>query len=179
MAARPVDDGDTVWPTPRNISVIEESTWESSSTTRTRASRRVPLGCAGPAGVTDAVPTGKMSVNVVPWPGEVSTRISPPCRRTIEYVMDRPRPEPASPLVEKNGSKMRCRMLSDMPTPVSATVTRTARPGGGRGAGVSGPAGGGAALGLGVHGVRAQVGQRLGRRRRAALRRVGRVQLQA
>ena len=68
-------------------------------------------------------------MNVVPRPGSLSTRMSPPCRLTIEYAIESPSPEPASPLVEKNGSKMRRRISSDMPTPVSLTVRATVSPG--------------------------------------------------
>jgi hypothetical protein len=52
----------------------------------------------------------------VPAPIALSTRISPP----------RPVPAP-TPLVVKNGSKMRARLSGAMPQPVSVTVIATNR----------------------------------------------------
>ena len=62
----------------------------------------------------------------------LSTAISPPWRFTIEYVIERPSPEPLSPFVEKNGSKIRRWTASGMPMPVSWTVTTAVPPSPGR-----------------------------------------------
>ncbi len=124
-AAAPLADAVTAWPALSMSSVSVARTWGSSSTRRTRAARRAVTGGGGVTEGAGRRRLGKVRVKVVPWPGSLSTRTSPLWRRTIEYDMDSPRPEPASPLVEKNGSKMRRRTASGMPMPVSRTMMAT------------------------------------------------------
>ena len=95
--------------------------------TRTRTDSTSTVG-ARFASAARGRPTGSRIVNVEPAPSTVSTRISPPCRDTMPYTMASPSPVPLGPLVEKKGSKIRLRTDSDMPTPVSATVTSTRSP---------------------------------------------------
>jgi len=68
---------------------------------------------------------GRRRLKELPRPGSLSTRISPLWRWMMEKDTDSPSPVPTSPLVVKNGSKMRLRTCSGMPTPVSATVSTT------------------------------------------------------
>ena len=57
--------------------------------------------------VTCADVAGSAIVNVVPWPGALSTLMRPPHSLTIARTVARPRPVPLpSALVVKNGSKM-------------------------------------------------------------------------
>ena len=48
----------------------------------------------------------------------------PPCFSMICWLTHNPRPVPTAPLVLKNGSNIRRRMLSGTPLPLSAIVTR-------------------------------------------------------
>ena len=63
---------------------------------------------------------GRITVNTVPVPTVLSTRIRPPCSLTIPYETDRPRPAPVG-LVVKNGSKFCPRCSGAIPCPVSVT----------------------------------------------------------
>ena len=67
--------------------------------------------------------------NWVPSPRADCTSTVPPARRTTSATVARPSPVPRpTPLVVKNGSKMRCRTSSGMPGPVSRTVKCTSLP---------------------------------------------------
>ena len=60
-------------------------TWGSLSTRRMRpVPLVVGLGLRGDVSASRSMPIGKVTVKVVPSPGRLSTRISPPCRFTIE-----------------------------------------------------------------------------------------------
>lgn len=67
-----------------------------------------------------------MEKQVPVLPGRVllCTRIEPPKRLTIPFETHKPRPVPCSPLVVKNGSKIRLMMAGAIPTPLSAIKTR-------------------------------------------------------
>src|SRR5690606_29614657 len=70
-------------------------------------------------------PVGRRTVKVVPTPTSDSSRTVPPCCSTTiacTNVSPWPVPRPTS-LVVKNGSKIRCRISSGMPVPVSLTRT--------------------------------------------------------
>ena len=65
-------------------------------------------------------------MNVAPAPSSLTTRIDPPDWLTIPYAVDRPRPVPLPcAFVVKNGSKIRARVASSIPTPVSLTTMAT------------------------------------------------------
>jgi hypothetical protein len=69
-------------------------------------------------------------VNVDPSPSVLSTWISPPSRRAISRLIDRPRPVPPKRrLIEPsacwNASKMRRTLSGGMPIPVSITANAT------------------------------------------------------
>ena len=66
---------------------------------------------------------GRVIWKTVPPPGRGCASSRPPCCRTMEWQIDRPRP--VEFLVEKNGSKMRSRSAAAMPGPRSATSART------------------------------------------------------
>jgi hypothetical protein len=68
------------------------------------------------------VPAGRYTVNVEPLPGVETTSIHPPCSRTMPHVTLSPRPVPSpTSFVVKNGSKIRSRVASSIPVPVSWT----------------------------------------------------------
>ena len=74
--------------------------------------------------------TGRYSVNVEPWPSALDTWISPPSRRAISRLIDRPSPVPPKRrLIEPsacwNASKMRRSLSGGMPMPVSITENAT------------------------------------------------------
>ena len=58
-------------------------------------------------------------MKVLPLPGAISTSIVPPWRFTIPHATDSPRPVRCGPLVVKNGAKIRSRVRSDIPWPLS------------------------------------------------------------
>ena len=58
---------------------------------------------------------------VVPLPTSLSTSIRPLCFSIMPHATASPRPVPLAPLVEKNGSKIFCRLAAEMPHPVSLT----------------------------------------------------------
>ena len=65
-------------------------------------------------------------MNVLPLPGELTRRISPPSRRAISRLIARPRPVPpylrlVLPSACWNASKMICCLSGGMPMPVSVT----------------------------------------------------------
>ena len=69
---------------------------------------------------------GTYRVNVLPCPGTLSTRISPPSRRAISRLMDRPSPVPpyfrlVVPSACWNASKMSYCFSFGIPIPVSLT----------------------------------------------------------
>src|SRR5213596_3763646 len=100
----------------------------SSSTTRQR-SETSPGGAGGAGSVAGAASSqagAKVSRKVVPRLSSLSTVIRAPCRSRMAYVMESPSPVPCGPLVVKNGSKIRSRIVGEMPTPVWPTVTTTA-----------------------------------------------------
>ena len=62
--------------------------------------------------------------NVRALPGSLSTWMWPPLCLTMPYTVARPSPVPLpGSLVVKNGSKMRARVASSMPVPVSVTAS--------------------------------------------------------
>src|SRR5207302_4782139 len=64
---------------------------------------------------------GSRTVNRLPLPGSLATSIVPPCAWTIPRLTERPSPVPfTAGFVVKNGSKIRARLASGMPVPVSA-----------------------------------------------------------
>src|SRR5688500_5184102 len=70
---------------------------------------------------------GRNSVNVLPLPSVLSTRISPPSRRAISRLMESPSPVPpylrlVVPSACWNASKIRRCFSFGIPTPVSATA---------------------------------------------------------
>src|SRR5262245_54964490 len=77
-------------------------------------------GSNGPAAVTGGPSTGRRRVNRDPLPGSLCTSIVPPWASTILRVVGSPNPLPSA-RVEKNGSKIRARTASVIPTPVSVT----------------------------------------------------------
>ena len=56
--------------------------------------------------------------------GSLDTLIAPPCPRTMPMTAENPSPLPVN-FVVKNGSKMRARVASSMPHPVSVTSMLT------------------------------------------------------
>ncbi len=60
---------------------------------------------------------GSTTVKVVPCPGWLSTRMSPPCCRTIWRLIERPSPVPLPLPVRKNGVKRRGRSCGERPGP--------------------------------------------------------------
>ena len=63
---------------------------------------------------------------MVPSPTTLRTEIVPECAARMSRTIARPRPLPFfSPLVVKNGSKMRVRLSAEIPPPVSRKLTRT------------------------------------------------------
>ena len=73
-----------------------------------------------------AARTGITIRNVVPVPTWLSTMMRPPCRSTMPWTIDRPRPDPSpTSLVVKNGSKIFGITSGGMPGPSSATVIST------------------------------------------------------
>ena len=69
---------------------------------------------------------GMRSVKVDPSPGTDRTVREPPISSEMRLEMGRPRPVPvARSLVVKKGSKMRARVASSMPRPVSVTRSAT------------------------------------------------------
>ena len=65
-------------------------------------------------------------MNVVPCPGSLYTQMSPQDCFTMPCTVASPSPVPCPcSFVVKNGSNMRARVSSVIPTPVSATVTTT------------------------------------------------------
>ena len=83
--------------------------------------RMLPVDCA--AGAV----AGNVNRTVVPSPAALMMSMSAPWRWAMPYTMARPRPEPRSPLVVKNGSRQRRRVASSMPAPVSLTSMNTRR----------------------------------------------------
>ena len=72
-----------------------------------------------------ATERGKSTSKRAPRWGWLSTRMCPPACSTMPYTVASPRPVPLpTSLVVKNGSKMRARVASSMPTPSSSTVRR-------------------------------------------------------
>ena len=72
---------------------------------------------------------GRNSVNVLPLPGVLSTRISPPSSRAISRLIERPRPVPPNlrlvvPSACWNASKISCCLSFGMPMPVSLHLER-------------------------------------------------------
>ena len=66
-------------------------------------------------------------MNVLPSPGVLSTRISPPSSRAISRLIERPSPVPpylrlVVPSACWNASKMSCCLSFGMPMPVSLTA---------------------------------------------------------
>ena len=98
----------------------------SSSTIKMRKSLRWDFvssffsfsGCSGFCVV------GSSTINVVPRPGRLCTRIFPRWALIMLYTKLKPRPVPRSPLVVKKGSKMRGKMCSGIPCPVSEMYSR-------------------------------------------------------
>src|SRR5207302_3355038 len=74
-------------------------------------------------GVVHQAAPGSMTVKVVPLPGSLSTRMSPPCWRAISRLMVRPSPVPVPPPPRKKGVNRRGRSAGEMPGPRSTTVT--------------------------------------------------------
>src|SRR5262249_27866346 len=61
---------------------------------------------------------GRCTRNVLPFPISDSTSMNPLCSVTMPYATDKPRPvPPPTSFVVKNGSKMRLRCSSEIPTP--------------------------------------------------------------
>src|SRR5690606_25804196 len=95
----------------------------------------------GPGGGIGRFLSGRRKGKHVPWPGADCTSIWPLWLLVMmKYDTDRPRPVPwPISLVVKNGSKVRLRTASGMPTPLSSTwisahgglsrVRRVMRPG--------------------------------------------------
>src|SRR6266536_932691 len=118
----------TTW-CPRWVSTREAifANCSSSSTTSTRIDRAAPPLAFSPAAsstiASGAATIGKVNLKVLPRPGVESTSSRPACRSIIATTCGRPRPVPRSPLVVKNGSKMRACSSCVMPVPVSRTST--------------------------------------------------------
>src|SRR5262249_32617565 len=70
---------------------------------------------------------GSVNQKVLPFPGSLSTPMSPPWLRTISLAMERPKPVPLElvPGTRKNFSKIRSWYSFAIPVPVSATAKRT------------------------------------------------------
>src|SRR5215510_12910408 len=71
---------------------------------------------------------GKVKLSVVPAPGALDARISPPCAVTSPRAMVSPRPDPLDPDPLWNRSNARAISSADIPLPVSRTSTVTASP---------------------------------------------------
>jgi len=126
----PLSAVSTVCPTARSCCESTLRTTGSSSTTRMRR-RRGDSSASGPrAAAADGEPSGKRRLIVVPAPGRLSILSVPRCRSMRACTSESPSPLPCWPFVEKNGSRQRRRTSSLMPTPVSATSTRTPSPSG-------------------------------------------------
>jgi hypothetical protein len=69
---------------------------------------------------------GSLMVTVVPWPGVLSSRRSPPDWRAKPNTCGRPSPVPRpASLVVKNGSSARDSTAGGMPMPASTTSRQT------------------------------------------------------
>src|ERR1051326_4758423 len=124
----------------------------SRGTTSGRVARRGSIAAAPPPAASTSMPSSSSSAaspattaassstissrraaigtkrwNVVPAPGVLSAKISPPWRCTTWCATASPRPVPVH-FVVKSGSKMWRSVSSDMPAPVSRTVTWAKRP---------------------------------------------------
>ena len=78
---------------------------------------------------TSGAATGSETVKAAPPAGSDSASMLPPCSRTMDMQILRPRPvPPPGRLVVKKGSKSLGRASGLMPTPSSCTVTETRLP---------------------------------------------------
>src|ERR1041384_1705784 len=72
----------------------------------------------------DAGTAGNVKKNRAPPPGLAPHHNLPPCARTIERLIDRPRPVPPG-LVVKNGLNSSAILVASTPMPRSATMNST------------------------------------------------------
>ena len=79
-------------------------------------SSRVPPGSL----LRTASASAAADMNLLPLPGWLWTRMSPPCSRRILRLTARPRPVPLAPLVLTNGLKISSSFCGAMPTPLSS-----------------------------------------------------------
>ena len=76
------------------------------------------------SGVPVASRRGRYTSMVVPSPSSLCTHMSPPLCLMIPYTVESPSPVPLpASFVVKNGSNIRCRVDSSIPTPVSVTTS--------------------------------------------------------
>src|SRR6266545_875861 len=72
---------------------------------------------------------GSVKVNVLPWPGVLSTQIRPPCASISLRQIDSPRPlpcfSPRRPWTWRNSSKISGSCSGAIPMPVSRTLIAT------------------------------------------------------
>lgn len=96
--------------------------WRSGLMTGDRASEHVKGRFTGRCALQE-FSAGRQRKNVVPRPTSLWKVRLPLCRSTTARAIARPCPVPRpTSLVVKNGSKMRSRMLSGIPAPLSAIV---------------------------------------------------------
>jgi hypothetical protein len=101
-----------------------------STTSTCRPASEPSHEARGGAALTTSLGNGTVNVNTLPTPGSLSTSIVPSMASTRRATMASPSPVPPKRRERDssacaNGSKIRERCSSGMPTPVSCTSNRT------------------------------------------------------
>ena len=116
-------------PARRHMAATISSCRGSSSTSSARSggsgSAAPGSGAAvRPAAPSAASPTGTVTMNLLPWPGALSSEIAPPSSFTRRSTIDSPSPKPSTPCAERsrtNSAKICSRSSGPIPRPVSRT----------------------------------------------------------